>query len=212
MPEALLPHLLVACRLTLHGGPSPLLALLGAHHDPAFGALRQVLRRGRGLGDPTHPAHPRHGEPGHVLCAVEPTVGDVDAGLLPALLQLPRQGLHRLQQRPFVAGVAVTGLQEVRHPLPRRHQGQHPLLLPVGTGIPVGDRDHRRRARVLAVFLLLTGRVGARPFLRAPQRHVQGLRGLSPLRQVQRILAVHRERGRIGMQPPDLDPKRSPRP
>src|SRR5258708_14863337 len=108
MPEALLPRLLVACRLTLHGGPSPLLALLGAHHDPAFGALRQVrllpappvvhplgavlprvagrepllhdgLRGGRGLGDPAHPAPPRHGEPGHALCALEPTVGAPNA-------------------------------------------------------------------------------------------------------------------------------------
>ncbi len=167
MPEALLPRLLVACRLTLHGGPSPLLALLGAHHDPAFGALRQVRLL---------PAPPVV----HPLGAVLPRVAGREPllHLLPALLQLPRQGLHRLQQRPFVAGVAVTGLQEVRHPLPRRHQGQYPLLLPVGTGIPVGDRDQRRRARVLAVFLLLTGRVGARPFLRAPQRHVQGLRGL----------------------------------
>src|SRR5262249_45652289 len=42
MPEPLCPRLLVALCLTLEGGPCPLLALLGADHDPALGALGQV--------------------------------------------------------------------------------------------------------------------------------------------------------------------------
>lgn len=91
--------------------------------------LHHGLRRGRGLGDPADPAHIGRVELGYVLRAVEPTVGaveptvgDVDPWGLATLPQLLRQGLHRLQQRPFVAGVAVERLEELRDALPRRHQ------------------------------------------------------------------------------------------
>src|SRR5260221_8690090 len=45
-----------------------------------------------------------------------------------------------------VAGVAVEGLQKLRHALPRRHQRQHPLLqiLTMVARVPVGHRDHGR--------------------------------------------------------------------
>src|SRR5260370_42335060 len=88
MPEPFRPRLLVSLRLALDGGPCPLLALLGAHHAPACGALGQLtqlaappvarpvgaavpalqgpepplherLRRRRRLRAPPHPLYPR---------------------------------------------------------------------------------------------------------------------------------------------------------
>src|SRR5260370_17992590 len=103
MPEPFRPRLLVSLRLALDGGPCPLLALLGAHHAPACGALGQLtqlaappvarpvgaavpalqgrepllhegLRRRRRLTDPAHPLYPRSDDLRHGLRAVQATV------------------------------------------------------------------------------------------------------------------------------------------
>jgi hypothetical protein len=104
--------------------------------------------------------------------------------------------------------MAVERLEDLRDALPGCHQRQHPLFQvgAVVARVAVGHLDHRGRPRVL---LVLVARGGAgRPALR---RRCQHLRRLQLLRQVQRILPVDRERGRIGRQTPHLDPKRPAR-